>query len=235
VLGYQPASFDAVRKWNGSGWTLPVQYLDAVDAYPDPAGWYSYDSTPVSEPVLDVGEGVSICGSKRVWARDYGFCQGNIGNNDTPFITAMTSTAYGSDHFDGWVGMLFEVGNSSITVSALGRWVISGNNGTHAVKITQFGGNDVNGASVSINTAGAAEGFKYVDLSSPVTLQANTWYYIWSRETPSGDAFYPCAGISHTSVATVPYSVSFDTSIHNNDGCGSDHCHGAVNFKYSTP
>ncbi len=94
--------------------------------------------------------------------------------------------------FGGFVGMRFTVGSSGLNVSALGRLFIPGNSGTHTLKLVQANnGADVPGASVSVSMAGGVSGqFKYVSLASPVTLQANTAYYVVSQEASGGDQWY---------------------------------------------
>jgi hypothetical protein len=82
------------------------------------------------------------------------------------------------------------VGAADLRVSALGRWVVEGNSGSHTVKVVDAAtGNDV--ASAVVNTAGAPAGtFRYVDLSAPLTLRAGASYYLVSEETAGGDAWY---------------------------------------------
>jgi hypothetical protein len=91
--------------------------------------------------------------------------------------------------FNGWLGMKFTVGASPLSVTALGRYVISGNNATHMVKlVNSSSGTDVPNGSVSIALSGATAGqFKFGLLANPITLSANTSYYVVSQETPGGD------------------------------------------------
>lgn len=113
--------------------------------------------------------------------------------------------------FSGWVGMKLTVGASDLTVKALGRIVVSGNAATHLVKLVRASdGTDVPGGSVSIATAGGTSGqFQYVSLPSPVTLTANTAYYLVSAEVNGGDTWYDHGTISSASVAAVNNSVYF--------------------------
>jgi hypothetical protein len=70
----------------------------------------------------------------------------------TAFVTGQTLGSLRND-FSNWVGFRFTVGSSNITVGELGRWVVSGNSGTHAVKLVLAStGADVSGGSVSITT-----------------------------------------------------------------------------------
>jgi hypothetical protein len=77
-----------------------------------------------------------------------------------------------------------------MVIDKLGRWVIPGNTGTHSVTLI----NATTGATLataSIATAGATPNqFKYTSLAAPVTLTANTSYYLLSEETAGGDQWY---------------------------------------------
>src|SRR5204862_264306 len=107
--------------------------------------------------------------------------------------------------YTGFVGMEISVGSSPLTVSALGRIFVTGNSGTHIVKLVNAAtGADVIGGSVSVGMSGGTAGqFKYATLSSPVVLAAGTSYHILSRETAGGDFWSNIdATVSTTSVAT---------------------------------
>ena len=108
------------------------------------------------------------------------------------FLTGFTGAGGLSNNFTGFAGMKFTVGASNLTVSALGRIFITGNSGTHIVKLVQAAnGADVPGGSVSVSMVGGVAGqFKYIALGSPVTLQANTAYYLVTQEVNGGDQWY---------------------------------------------
>jgi len=79
--------------------------------------------------------------------------------------------------------------HSSITVTSLGRMFYTGNNNTHSLKVV-FGSNgaDVPGGGTSLNLSGGTAGkFKYALLSGPLTLAANTSYYVVSLAASGGD------------------------------------------------
>ena len=103
------------------------------------------------------------------------------GPTGTPWVTGQTMSTLRTDTAD--FGCIFAAGGSNITVTALGRWVFSGNSLTHTVGIYGIGGaGDLRG-SVSIATSGATVGaYKYVALSTPVTLLAGASYYLISTE-----------------------------------------------------
>src|SRR5262245_21257120 len=85
--------------------------------------------------------------------------------------------------------MKFTVGPNAITLVSLGRFVVSGNAGTHTLKLVNPNtGVDVPNGSVSILLAGAAAGdFLYTNLGTPLFLPANTSYFLVSQETSGGD------------------------------------------------
>jgi hypothetical protein len=107
--------------------------------------------------------------------------------------------------------MQITVGAQPITVHTLGRIFITGNNQTHTVKIVRASdGIDVPNGSVSIPMTGGTNGnFKYVNLATPVRLDANTSYYIASQETKNKDAWYDSnTTVTSTSLATVDGRVT---------------------------
>lgn len=117
--------------------------------------------------------------------------QAAVSANGTPHISSFTPPNLRND-FGGWVGYKFTVGSTPLQVSALARWVVIGNNGSHRVKLVNAGsGADVAGGSVTVATAGApAARFRYADLNRPVPLAANTAYYLVSEEVAGGDTWY---------------------------------------------
>jgi List-Bact-rpt repeat protein len=113
------------------------------------------------------------------------------------------------DDFTGWVGMKITVGASPLSVSSVGRVCVAGNSGSHTVKFVSAGtGTDVPGASVLLNLSGCTPGqFLYGALASPVTLQANTAYFLASQEASGGDQWYDYGTVSSTIAATVNSSI----------------------------
>jgi len=128
----------------------------------------------------------------------------------TAFLTSHTS-GYLRNDFGSFVGMKLTVGASQITVNSLGRICISGNSGTHSVKLVDTITGDVPNGSISLNMAGCTVGqFKYATLTTPVTLTANRAYYLASQESVGGDLWYEFGAVSSTNVAAVNASVWFD-------------------------
>ncbi|MBA2704400.1 MAG: hypothetical protein H0U60_11165 [Blastocatellia bacterium] len=105
---------------------------------------------------------------------------------------------------NNWFGMKITVGSQAITVYSLGRIFVSGNTGTHTVKLVRAS-DSVDLASVSIPmTGGTAGQFKYVNLTTPIRLAANTSYYVASKEVNNGDFWYDSNTIvGSTTIATV--------------------------------
>jgi|GEM_PF-1605698 len=136
---------------------------------------------------------------------------------DISFATSVTIQGPLRNDYGQFVGTKITVGGSAITVTQLGRYFISGNSGTHTLKIVRAS-DGVDQGSTSINmSAGAADslGFKYAALGSPVTLAANTVYYIVSLEVVGGDQWYGGQGIepilATTGVATINSAIYWKT------------------------
>ena len=90
---------------------------------------------------------------------------------------------------------------------------------------------DVPGSSVTITAGGTPGQFQFGALASPVTLAANTEYYVMSKELAGGDTWYEWIPVTTTSVATKNGPVYGDgnyTVITSIPG----QAYGPVNFKY---
>jgi hypothetical protein len=150
----------------------------------------------------------------------------------TTLLSGFTPNSNVRNDFSGWVGTKFTVGPASVTVHSLGRIFVSGNAGTHPVKIVlATDGSDVPGASVSLSMPGGTPGqFWYADLTSPVTLQANTSYYLVSQEQAGADFWYDFGLVSPTSLAAVTNAVYFDGTKWALVG-GANNSYGPLDFK----
>jgi hypothetical protein len=123
------------------------------------------------------------------------------GGPPAAFVTSTSLRGSLRADFSGLVGMAITVGNSPLTVTSVGRLVVSGNSLTHTVKFVDSAGVDIPGGSATVNTAGGTPGtFVYATLGAPITLSANTTYFIVSAETSGGDKWYD---YYHTTVATT--------------------------------
>ena len=118
------------------------------------------------------------------------------------------------NNFTGWVGMKFTVGAAGMTVHSLGRVFVTGNGGTHTVKLVSAStGADVPGTAVTISMAGGTPGqFTYTNLTSPVALTPNASYYLVSQETSGGDQWYDYGTVATAATGMVTGAVySFDS------------------------
>ena len=163
-------------------------------------------------------------------------------NPGTPFITGQTLGTI-RNNYTGFVG--FEFSPSTVPVvnfhiTALGRWIVSGNSGSHYVII----GNPslcTSLASVQINTVGQTAGkFAYVALATPLACVSGVNYYCASSETSGGDQWYD----KNTTVTTTSAASIFNVVVASGTtpgtftGCGtssSADTYVPVNFLYTIP
>jgi len=154
----------------------------------------------------------------------------------TPLVTAVTSFGSLRNNYAGWVGFQFVVGDTPLVVTEVGRWVVSGNNQSHTVKLFNADGTAVPNGSVSVNTSGKPAGqFAYATLATPVTLAAGTTYALMSQETNGGDQWYDYSNTRITLAAAAsgvvgayganppPYTV-----------IGAGQSYGPVSLRYGT-
>ena len=126
----------------------------------------------------------------------------------TPLTTAVTSFGPLRNNSNETDGAVIQVGSANLTVTDLGRMMVSGNAQTHTVELVDASTNQILG-SVSLSMSGGVAGqFKYASLSNPVTLLAGHRYYLVSKETSGGDQWYnePTA-VRTTSAASVTGGV----------------------------
>lgn len=135
------------------------------------------------------------------------------GASDSPLLTSFTPADARNGH-QGFLGMRITVGDSNINVTDLGRIFLTGNTGTHTVKIVNgSSGADMLNGSVSISMPGGTHNqFKYVSLPVPVSLTAGQVYYIVSDEVSTGDQFYDSMTFTNAAVAACNSGVYFDGS-----------------------
>src|SRR3989338_7962199 len=153
-------------------------------------------------------------------------------------LTSGCTTSELRNNFSGWVGFQFKVGSAPLTVSQLGRYVVSGSSRPHAVKLVNGNGTDVSGGSVTVNTAPVPAGtYAYTSLPQPITLQANATYILVSQELENGDLWYnyPNNQVTFTSAATFisPAWASNNTTEYNFPNAGAQ-TFGPVNLVYIT-
>ncbi len=149
------------------------------------------------------------------------------------FVTSISSLDILRNDYTGWVGFSMTTGNQAITITALGRYIVSGNNQAHTIKIVRASDNADLG-SVKLSTAGKTAGqFAYTDLASPLGLLANTTYYIVSQETTDSDKWHNNGNtiLNTKSEATVNKGVYFNGSGYSITGI-SRTSYVPVDFKY---
>jgi len=155
----------------------------------------------------------------------------NGGGGGGPSNPAVTGQSLGTlrNDYTGSVGFRFLV-NTNITVTDLGRWVVSGNSGTHAVKIHGPGGSYSTLATGNVNTSGATAGAYAYQSITPLSLTSGLYYRIESDETSGGDQWYD----TDTTISTTG-DITDDGHSVNGTGSGSGNdSYVPVNFKYHT-
>jgi hypothetical protein len=116
-------------------------------------------------------------------------------------------------NFTGWAGMTILVGAKPITVTQLGRIMLTASTASHEVKLVRPAGDGgVDLGTVTIPISAATDGFAYATLEPAVVLDANTEYYVVSHEAAGGDAFHEVLDttVTTTDVAQVTSGVYND-------------------------
>lgn len=160
---------------------------------------------------------------------------GSGGGPNTSFVTSLTTGGQLRNDYGDYVGMKITVGGSPITVKELGRYFVPGNSGTHTLAIYTTGGTQLGSVSINMGSGTADSlGYKYATLPSPVTLSANTPYYIVSLESAGGDQWYGNTvypSLSVTGVATVNNAECLYLGTWYAYGSAGN-CYVPLNFKY---
>jgi len=113
----------------------------------------------------------------------------------------VTTLGVERNNYTGRHGAKITVGGQPYTISQLGRWKGTGT-GVHTLSVIRVSdGAPVASARLDLSaaTAPAENGIAYVPLTRPVTLTANTSYYLVSTETNGGDPFRDVWGTNATS------------------------------------
>ncbi len=201
--------------------------------------WYDLNTTLQNNPAATItGPGYSS-GTSYITATGYpGHSYGPVDFRSTssvPFVNSVTPGTARND-FSGWVGVSIMTGANAVTVTHLGRWSLAGNTGVHTVKIVSGpSGVDVAGGSVAVNVSGAQPGaFVYATLTNPVTLSANSNYYIVSQEMQGADTWN-----NWNTTVTTSKAASDSASVWSSDGSSytavpssSNHMYVPVGFLY---
>jgi YD repeat-containing protein len=111
--------------------------------------------------------------------------------------------------FSGAAGMKFTTGAQPVTVRSLGRMYLAGNSDMHALKLVRASDGTVVAAVDLLMLGGTVNEFKYADLPAPVTLTANTSYYLTSSESFGRDQWYDGdTAVTPAAVVTIDGPVS---------------------------
>jgi Legume lectin domain len=105
------------------------------------------------------------------------------------FATSTITNSSTTTSVTAWYGSKISVGASPITVRSLGRLYLNGNSGNHILRLVRASDRVVVAETSVAMTNWNHLQYKYSDLPSPVTLTANTVYYLASREQELGDQF----------------------------------------------
>jgi hypothetical protein len=153
--------------------------------------------------------------------------------------------------FTGWVGMEILIGDQDLTVTDLGRIMLTATTASHDVKIVERTGAGMDFTGINVKTvtipASAAvvptpdnPGFAYASFLEEVVLTRNTRYYILSHEVTLGDVFYDldttvipkdaAALLAEVTASVYDIDDNPDTGYDQRSGPGTTY--GPVDFKY---
>ena len=118
------------------------------------------------------------------------------------------------NNFTGNVGMRYTTSTVPYNVSAVGRYFVSGNSGSHTVGIYRSSDGSLIASCVVAMAGGSVDslGFKYCSLSTPAVLAASTSYYVATSETSGGDSW------SDDNSSVSPSSGTINNSIYQYGG-----------------
>lgn len=111
----------------------------------------------------------------------------------TPTVTSfIPGSPDKMDKTSSWQGMVFTVATNPVSVTALGRMALEGNNQQHTIKlISASDGVDVPGGQVTVDMLGSTAGqFLYSTLPTPIVLEPGQTYYLVSSEEDNGDYWF---------------------------------------------
>ena len=120
-----------------------------------------------------------------------------------PFVTAQSLGTL-RNNFTGCVGFGFTAQSGPVTVTALGRWVVAGNSGSHTVYLIRDSPFTIV-ASAVVNTSGAPTGaYLYTAITPTVLPAGGESYALISDETNAGDQWYD----NDTTITTFSTTVA---------------------------
>ncbi len=217
-------------------WTHPAGYTTSDEETTINGGTsWSAASKPLS--VGDVAKAIGQVGVrvKAVTGRNASAALYNTtaytvsGGGNTSFITGQTLSTTRNDFETPGLGFRLLMGPTNITVTDLGRWIVSGNSQTHTLSIYNSSGVAI--VTASLNASGKSPGdYSYVSCT-PTTLVAGETYFIVSSEFSGGDLWYDALSVTHTSVGTIVDASYLAPSL-TDLGVGAGKSYVPVSFKY---
>jgi len=152
---------------------------------------------------------------------------GGGGGGDTSWVTAYTVGT--TIQVSIPIGSEFHVGTSSITVTELGAYKLSGNTGTRVVEIRNLTScSIIASATVDLSTVSAGQ-FASASIT-PVTLSASTTYFLHVEQPGSQDAGNSNSTATTTSAASILAASFVSGSCQTTGGAGA--MYAGANFWY---
>lgn len=153
------------------------------------------------------------------------FGGGGSGLTPVPWITDVSSIGAFDLHSDSTDERgAYITPAANLTISALGRYKVSGNNQTHSIKVYTGLGTLIDSATVDM-TSGSAGQFVYADKT--IVLYVGNTYFIQSTEVNGGDQWHLNAGLDAT---TSGFLSAFAGCVDFTPGT-ANRCHVPINFK----
>ncbi len=177
-------------------------------------------------------------------------------NSGITALTLGTAAGFGGSKV---VGFSFQTSLSNVEVTALGRYMVSGNSHVHELSFIEqtvgiypntYGGPVLATANLDMSTGTPdALGFKYAELSSPVSLVPGQTYILVSQEgsTFGGDSFYDQSQATATMASgfneqltlfnfdSTSYTVGQSvTDLNWQAGAPTTNAYGPLSFEYIT-
>ncbi len=181
-------------------------------------------------PLLKLARSQRDWVTPRVWAAVLGGSTPVVASG-TAYLTGVSGGTTRND-ITGDVGYEITIGGANVVVNQIGRYMISGNTGTHTVSIY---GDRLNPtptlvAQTSVSMTGTTPGtFKYGSIT-PVTLTAGQIYVVVSTETTSADLW-----LSADSTLTKTGVASLTASAYRINSTGAFTVDGVNNIGYGPP
>ena len=158
-----------------------------------------------------------------------------------PFIDPATVQLGSSRQYTAWMGMGFQTAASTMTLRELGRWFDKDVNGSHSMRIVAAAAPTVILATAVIakSAASTKNEFVYAPVASPITLAANTDYYVVSDEDATTDPFHDSdltrVSILNSAAGVKEYAVFGDDAGNYTTAPTTGAAYGPVDFKYTLP